>query len=50
MDIILVVARITKLEGVDIAAEDILLVVLLMVELVSVELIVVVILNEYEKK
>ena len=47
MDIILAVARDTKLEGVEIAEEDILLLVLLMVELVSVELIVVVILNEY---
>ena len=51
MDIVLVVDKATKLEGVEIAEEDIFLLVVLMVELVSVELIVVVINNvhEYEK-
>ena len=51
VDIVLVVDKATKLEGVEIAEEDIFLLVVLMVELVSVELIVVVIKNvhEYEK-
>ena len=43
MDIVLVVDKASKLEGVEIAEEDIFLLVVLMVELVSVELIVVVI-------
>ena len=51
MDIVLVVDRATKLEGVENAEEDIFLLVVLMVELVSVELNVVVIrnLHEYER-
>ena len=51
VDIVLVVDKASKLEGVEIAEEDIFLLVVLMVELVSVELIVVVIKNvhEYEK-